>query len=71
MSAGYSRSASMRGARDERQRGHAEPARRARSTRDMSTSIHVVHVAAVSSERFMCSPIELRMRDSGAAAGGW
>ena len=30
----------------------------------MSTSIQVVHVAAVSSERFMCSPICRRMRDS-------
>jgi hypothetical protein len=30
----------------------------------MSASIHVVHVAAVSSERFMCSPIARRMRDS-------
>jgi hypothetical protein len=45
--------------------------RRARSTRDMSASIHVVHVAAVSSERFMWSPTSLRMRESGAAAGGW
>ena len=37
---------------------------RAASTRLMSTSIHVVHVAAVSSERFMCSPIWRRIRES-------
>ena len=58
------------GAGHEGQRGQARLLR-ARSTRDMSASIHVVHVAAVSSERFMWSPTSLRMRDSGAAAGGW
>src|SRR3954451_17151214 len=44
---------------------------RAASTPDMSASIHVVHVAAISSERFMCSPIWRRMRDRPpiAAAG--
>jgi hypothetical protein len=35
----------------------------------MSTSIQVVHVAAVSSERFMCSPIVRRMRESCCPSG--
>jgi hypothetical protein len=43
---------------------------RAISTRETSTSIHVVQVAAVSCERFMCSPIVWRMRDSGRPSGG-
>ena len=43
---------------------------RAASTRAMSASIHVVHVAAVSSERFMCAPIALRMRESWPAGSG-
>ena len=42
---------------------------RAISIRDMSTSIHVVHVAAVCSDRCMCSPISERMRDSGRPSG--
>ena len=70
LSAGYSRSASMV-ARATNGSAVSPACVRARSTRDMSASIHVVHVAAVSSERFMCSPTSLRMRDSGAAAGGW
>ena len=43
---------------------------RARSIALKSTSIHEVTVAAVSSERFMCSPIERRMRDSATGGGG-
>ena len=45
--------------------------RRRRSTPDMSHSTIVVQWAASSSERFMCSPIDWRMRESGspAAAG--
>ena len=43
---------------------------RAASTALMSTSIQVVHVAAVSSERFMWAPICRRMRDSSAPAPG-
>src|SRR3954470_10235299 len=52
--------------------GRAVTPRRPRdaSTPDMSASIHVVHVAAVSSERFMCSPIWRRMRDKPPAAAG-
>src|SRR3954453_18091210 len=57
--------------------GSAVMARRARAAwpPDMSASIHVVHVAATSSERFMCSPIWRRMRErppvvpTGAAGG--
>src|SRR4051795_3981059 len=43
---------------------------RAASTPDMSASIHVVQVAAVSSERFMCSPIWRRMRESVPVGAG-
>jgi hypothetical protein len=58
LSAGYSRSASMLARGHERQRRQPGLAA-ARSTRDMSASIHVVHVAAVSSERFMWLADEL------------
>jgi hypothetical protein len=44
------------------------PRLRAASTAPMSHSAHVVHVAAVSSERFMCSPMSRRIFDSGWAA---
>ena len=43
---------------------------RASSIRETSTSIQVVQVAAVSCERFMCTPIAWRMRDSGRPSGG-
>ena len=39
---------------------------RRRSTALMSHSTIVVQCAAISSERFMCSPIDLRIRDSGS-----
>src|SRR3954453_8688462 len=39
---------------------------RRRSTALMSHSTIVVQCAAISSERFMCSPIDLRMRDRGS-----
>ena len=55
------RSARRTAARSGRALLRARPRRRA-----MSASIHVVHVAAVSSERLMCSPIDRRMRESGS-----
>ena len=43
---------------------------RASSMRETSTSIQVVHVAAVICDCFMCTPIAWRMRDSGRPSGG-
>jgi hypothetical protein len=43
---------------------------RAASTRVMSASITVVHVAAVCSDSSMCRPIDWRMRDSGPLCTG-
>jgi hypothetical protein len=44
--------------------------RRRASTAPKSTSIHDVTVAAVESERYMCSPISRRMRERSVGGGG-
>ena len=56
-------------ARDDRQRRRADQRARGARRALMSHSTIVVQCAAVSSERFMCSPIVRRMRESGSPRG--